>query len=83
MASGSLQVFFSEHLHILLKVDLIRVDSCLVIFNLLVHQAQVQIDRCDFGVVVSSYKTQNHQCSMHIRETHAEVTTVVVVHGES
>jgi hypothetical protein len=81
VTSTGLQVVFAKHLNVLLQVDCVRVNSRLVIFNFLIHQAEVQVNRGDFGMIVTSNQTQNQQCSVHVSEAHTEVATVVVIHG--
>ena len=47
--------------------------------EILVHEAEVQVDGGDVGVVLSTCNLQNVQSSVHVLECLAKVSTSVMV----
>jgi len=83
MTRSSLNVLFTIHTYILLQVNCVRVNCGLLVFDFLVHESQVKVDRSDFWVNFSSNQAQNKKSSMHVCEAHTKVPAVMVVHGKS
>ena len=82
VAGDDLQVALPEDLQVPIERLEEAVDGRLEMLEILVHQAQVQVEGRDVRVVLSRGHLQNRERSVHVLEGSREVPTGVMVEGE-
>jgi hypothetical protein len=69
IAGDHLQVSLSEDLQVSVQGLEEAVDGCLEVLKVLVHETEVEVERCDIRVVFSCGDLENGESSVHVLES--------------
>ena len=58
------------------------INGWLILLNILIHQAHIQVDRCNVRVVLTADKLEDGESSSHVLESSVPGTDCVVVESE-
>ena len=75
-------MFFTKELDVAIQAFLELINSRLILLNIFVHEAHVEVDGGDVGVVFSAGQFEDLEGSAHVFEGSGPGTYCVVVEGE-
>lgn len=75
-------MIFTKHVDVSVKTFKETINGSLEMFEILIHETEVEIDRGDIWMVLSARYFQNIHSSVHVFECLAEVSTSVIVESQ-